>query len=118
MISAMVEGTKEEISKWEKLVAEGGGSAEIDLEPDIHHLSGRVLSLTVFGGEQYKTGVKIYEIQSDVSALYFKMLRKIGYWLIPRYRYRSNRCLIESKSYPDVKNSSPDSEVNQQEGRV
>lgn len=85
MVQSMVEGTATEIHKWEQTVAQAGGSAEIDMEPDVHKISGRILSLTVFGGE-YETGVQVYEIQTELAGEFFKMVREPGFWLIPRYR--------------------------------
>jgi len=85
MMEAMVEGTAAEIHKWEQAVAQAGGSAEIDMEPDIHKLSGRVLSMTAFGGE-YETGVQVYQIQTQLAGMYFSMFKQLGFWLIPRYR--------------------------------
>lgn len=82
----MVEGSATEIHKWEQMVAQAGGSAEIDVEPDVHKLSGRVLSLTMFGGE-YETGVQVYEKQMELGATFFSLFQEVGFWLIPHYRY-------------------------------
>lgn len=85
MVEAMVEGTQTEMHKWEQMVAQGGGSAEIDMEPDVHKISGRILSLTAFSGD-YERGVTVYELQKEIASEYYKMIRSIGFWLIPRYR--------------------------------
>lgn len=84
MVEAMVEGTATEIHKWEQIVAQAGGSAEIDIESDMHKISGRILSLTAFGTDSEK-GFQVYEIQTELAREYYKMLRSAGFWLIPRY---------------------------------
>jgi hypothetical protein len=89
MVEAMVEGTQTEIHKWEQMVAQGGGSAEVDMEPDIHKISGRVLSLTAFSGD-YERGVQIYELQTKVAKEFFNIVRSPAFWIIPRYRYVPN----------------------------
>jgi hypothetical protein len=89
MVEAMVEGTQTEIHKWEQMVAQGGGSAEVDMEPDIHKISGRVLSLTAFSGD-YERGVQIYELQTKVIKEFFNIVRSPAFWIIPRYRYVPN----------------------------
>jgi hypothetical protein len=86
MVEAIVEGTATEIRKWEETVAQAGGSAEIDIDSDVHKISGRVLSLTAFGsGSDSEKGFQVYEIQRELAQEYFKMVRSPGYWLIPRY---------------------------------
>lgn len=80
-----MEGTETEIHKWEQMVAQGGGSAEIEMEADAHKISGRILSLTAFSGD-YERGLQVYELQTEVAAQYFKIVRTVGFWLIPRYR--------------------------------
>jgi len=86
MVAAMVEGSTVEIHKWKQMVVQAGGSAEINVEPDVHKLSGRVLSLTVFGGE-YETGVQVYELQTELGVRIFDLFKELGFWLIPGYRY-------------------------------
>ena len=80
-----MDGTQTEINKWEQMVAQGGGSAEIEMEADVHKISGRILSLTLFSGD-FKRGVQIYELQTELAEEFIKMTRTIGFWLIPRYR--------------------------------
>ncbi|KAG0620516.1 hypothetical protein M758_4G222100 [Ceratodon purpureus] len=84
MVEAMVEGTATEIQKWEQIVAQAGGSAEIDIEADMHKISGRILSLTAFGTDSEK-GFQVYETQTELAKEYYQMLRGVGFWIIPRY---------------------------------
>ena len=80
----MVEGTTPEIQKWEQMVAQAGGLADIDIEPDVHTISGRILSLTAFGGD-FETGVQVYQIQTELAREYIKVFGEPGFWLIPGY---------------------------------
>lgn len=81
----MVEATAIGIKKWEQTVALAGGSAEIDVQPDIHKISGRILSCTAFGGD-FEKGELIYELQSEVSRQLFINFRNPLSWIIPNYR--------------------------------
>jgi len=107
MVAAMVEGSTTEIHKWEQSVAQVGGSTEIDVEPDVHKLSGRVLSLTVFGGE-YEIGVKVYKLQTQLATKFHSLFKELGFWLIPFYRYTQRTINLQQISYklyvPKVKN--------------
>ncbi len=85
MLEAMVEGTITEIHKWEQIVAQAGGSAEIDVEPDVHIISGRVLSLTAFGGD-FETGQRIYLTMKELAKEFFKTCYDSKFWVIPFYR--------------------------------
>lgn len=85
MLEAMVEGTATEIRKWEQTVAQAGGLAEIDVEPDVHTISGRVLSLTAFGGD-FETGERIYKLQKKLANELLKIGYDVKYCLIPFYR--------------------------------
>ena len=85
MLEAMVEGTTTEILKWEHIVTQAGGSAEIDVEADVHTITGRVLSLTVFGGD-FETGDLVYKTQKALAMELFKTIHDARFWLIPFYR--------------------------------
>jgi len=85
MVEAMIEATTIGIQEWEKVVTEGHGSAEIDVEPDMHKISTRIISLTAFGGD-YDKGEQIYKLQREILMQVFKSLRNPLAWLIPNYR--------------------------------
>lgn len=59
MVEAMVEATAVGIKRWVQMVSQAGGSAEIDVQLDIHKISGRILSCMTFGGDVEK-GEQIY----------------------------------------------------------
>jgi len=81
----MVEGTVTEIHNWEQIVAQAGGSAEIAVEPDVHRISGRVLSLTAFGGD-FETGERIYLTMKELAKELLESSYDARFWLIPFYR--------------------------------
>ena len=81
----MVEATAVGIKQWEQTVAQGGGSAEIDVQPNIHKISGRILSYTAFGGD-FEKGEQIYALQSEVTNQLFRSFRNPLTWIIPNYR--------------------------------
>jgi len=85
MQEAMKEGTAMEIRKWERIVAQAGGSAEIDVEADVHAISGKVLSRTTFSGE-FETGNLVYETQKELALELLSTVHDVRYWLIPFYR--------------------------------
>jgi len=85
MLEAMVKVITTEIQKWEQVVARAGGSAEIDVEVDVHTISGRVLSLTAFGVE-FETGNLVYKAQTELARELMKTMNDVRYWLIPFYR--------------------------------
>ncbi|KAG0625421.1 hypothetical protein M758_2G053800 [Ceratodon purpureus] len=85
MVKAMEEGTTTEIHKWEQTVAQAGGSAEIDVEPDLQKMSGRMLSLTAFGID-FDKGEQIRELQAEIARDVFLTIRNPAYWIIPGYR--------------------------------
>lgn len=82
----MVKGAATEINRWEKIVAEGGGEAEIDVEPDLHRISGRIISQTAFG-DDFEKGEAIFKFLTLVSQELVKSLRSSQYWLVPGYRW-------------------------------
>jgi len=85
MVEVMVKAITTGIQKWEKMVIEGGGSAEIDVQPDMHKISVRIISLTAFGGDCDK-GEQIYELQKEIAKQVSKNLFNPLAWLIPNYR--------------------------------
>jgi len=87
MVEAMVEGTRTEIHRWEQIVAQAGGIAEIDVDPDVHRISGRILSLTAFGGD-FEKGEQIYKLQTQIAKEVFKVIRDVKSMLVPLYRYQ------------------------------
>jgi len=93
MVAAMVEGSGVEIHKWEQIVAQAGGSAEIDVEPNVHKLLGQVLSLAAFGGE-YEIGVQVYKMQVELATKFMSLFKEVGFWLIPHYRYTHYKKLV------------------------
>jgi len=86
MVEAMVEGTGTEIRSWEQRVAQAGGTAEIDVDPDLHRISGRILSLTAFGGD-FEKGEQVYQLQTLIAKEVFRVIRDVKSMLIPLYRY-------------------------------
>ncbi|KAG0563350.1 hypothetical protein KC19_8G023700 [Ceratodon purpureus] len=103
MVEAMVEATAIGIKKWEQTVALAGGSAEIDVQPDIHKISGRILSCTAFGGD-FEKGELIYELQSEVSRQLFINFRNPLSWIIPNYR----KIPTPGNRYIDTRNATID----------
>jgi hypothetical protein len=85
MVDAMVEGATPGIQKWEERVTQGGGVADFDVLPDIHMISGKVISHTAFGGDNEK-GRRIYECQSKLVEILFASLMKPTFW-IPGFRF-------------------------------
>ncbi|KAG0586563.1 hypothetical protein KC19_2G100300 [Ceratodon purpureus] len=85
MVAAMVEGTTTEIQKWEQVVAQAGGSAEIDIEDDLLKMNGRMFSHTAFGID-FNKGEQIRELMTDISKEVFINIRNPLYWIIPGYR--------------------------------
>jgi hypothetical protein len=86
MVEAMVQSIATEIHKWEETVAQQGGSAEIDVEIDMHKISGRIISRTAFGDDFVK-GEEIFKLQEMLAEELSNSFRIPAYWLIPNYRY-------------------------------
>lgn len=80
-----MEASAVEIRKWEEIVAQAGGLAEIDIEADVHTISGRVLSMTAFGGD-FEKGDLIYKTQKELAMELMKTIHDLKFWLIPFYR--------------------------------
>jgi len=85
MVEAMVEAMTIGIQKWEKKVSEGGGSMEIDVQPDMYKISIRIILLIAFGGD-YDKREQIYELQREMGTQISNSLRNPLAWLIPNYR--------------------------------
>lgn len=104
MVEAMVNGAATEIQKWENMVADGGGEAEIDVAPDLHKISGRIISRTAFG-DDFKIGEQIFRLQTLVAQQLMKTLRSKAYWLVPGYRRiptKGNRMMYHMSSEVDA----------------
>lgn len=104
MTDAMVEATTAGIQKWEKMVTEGGGSAEIDVEPDVHKISERIISLTAFGGD-YDKGEQIYKLQRQIGIQIAKSLLNPLAWLMPNYRLiptKANKSMVKCQGKVDA----------------
>lgn len=86
MVDAMVEGTNEEIQRWEHIVAEKGEMVEMNVEVDLHNISGRILSLTGFGGD-FEKGEQVYKLQVQLTKEIFKVIRSAKSKFIPFFRY-------------------------------
>lgn len=85
MVGAIMEGAATELQKWEQEVEERGGTAELDVEPDLHKISGRIISRTAFGDE-FEIGEQIFKFQTLLSQELLKGFRSTAYWLVPGYR--------------------------------
>jgi len=85
MVEAMVQGSAVEIQSWEQKVAEGRGQVEIDVEPGLHKISGRIISRAAFG-EDFEKGEKIYQLQTLLAKELIKLYHSAAYWVIPGYR--------------------------------
>jgi cytochrome P450 len=104
MVGAIRNGAAPEIQKWENMVADGGGEAEIDVEPDLHKISGRIISRTAFG-DDFKIGEHIYRNQQLIGQQLLKTLRTKAYWLVPGYRRiptKGNRLMDHLSSEVDA----------------
>lgn len=81
----MVEGTAAEIKNWEHLVVHAGGSAEFDMEARLHEVTGRVLSLTAFGGD-FEKGEDVFKLQTVLAKEVFEMISDVKFMLSALYR--------------------------------
>nr|PNR50683.1 hypothetical protein PHYPA_009869 [Physcomitrium patens] len=85
MVGAMVEGAATELQKWEQEVEKRGGTAELDVEPDLQKISRRIISCTAFG-DDFEIGEQICKRQILHSNELWKTFRSAAYWLVPSYR--------------------------------
>lgn len=86
MVEAMVNGVAAELQKWEQTVSDGGGEAEIDVVPDLHKISGRIISQTAFG-DDFEKGEQIFKFQTLLAEELLQFVRSAAYWLVPGSRY-------------------------------
>ena len=85
MVNSMVEGTVSTLQMWEEKVKQGGGVAEFDVQPDVHAISGKIISLAAFSND-FETGRQIYENQKSIIEIVFKSLGSLLFY-IPGSRY-------------------------------
>jgi hypothetical protein len=81
----MVQGAVTNIQRWERVVEQGGGALEVNVEPDIHVIAGKILALTAFSGDSAKM-MEIFELQSQFLEDLFDAMASLSYW-IPGFRY-------------------------------
>ncbi|KAG0564880.1 hypothetical protein KC19_8G147200 [Ceratodon purpureus] len=85
MVNSMVEGTVSTLQMWEEKVKQGGGVAEFDVQPDVHAISGKIISLAAFSND-FETGRQIYENQKSIIEIVFKSLGSLLFY-IPGSRF-------------------------------
>ncbi|KAG9447963.1 hypothetical protein H6P81_014091 [Aristolochia fimbriata] len=82
MLPAIYTSCSTLIDKWRNLVVPDG-SCELDVWPELHHLTADVISRTSFGSS-YKDGMQIFELLSEQARLFTEAGQ---FACIPGYRY-------------------------------
>lgn len=85
MVEGMVKGAEPVLKSWEEEVARAGGTAEFNLEEDLHTISGNIIAHTAFGTDHEKAK-EIYQTQREYVNLLFQNLHSGWYW-IPGFTY-------------------------------
>jgi hypothetical protein len=93
MVDAMVEGAAYGIQKLDEKVREGGGSADLDVLPDLYSSSNQVLTRTMLSSD-VERGRQIYKCQTQLVEILYGSLSKLSFW-IPGYRYASSVTILE-----------------------
>ncbi|KAF8410984.1 hypothetical protein HHK36_003523 [Tetracentron sinense] len=90
MLPAFYKSCSKMVNKWEKLVL-ANGSCELDVWPELHNLTGDVISRTAFGSS-YEEGRQIFQLQNEMSKLFLQVIQSV---YIPGLRFlptkRNNR---------------------------
>ena len=82
----MVESALPEVQKWEEKVSqEEGGMADVDVEPGVHDIAGRIIARTVFSSE-FEQGREVCKLQNELIKVLFQVLMDPKFW-IPGSRY-------------------------------
>lgn len=82
----MVESALSEVQKWEEKVSqEEGGMADVDVEPGVHDIAGRIIARTVFSSE-FEQGREVCKLQNELIKVLFQVLMDPKFW-IPGSRY-------------------------------
>ncbi|XP_010552154.1 PREDICTED: cytochrome P450 72A15-like [Tarenaya hassleriana] len=83
MVPALYENCGEVISKWERLILEGGSSVEVDVWQVLVSMTADVISRTAFGSS-YEEGKQIFELQEEQAK---RVLQALQMGFIPGFRF-------------------------------
>lgn len=75
-----MKGAEPVLKSWEEEVARAGGTAEFNLEEDLHTISGNIIAHTAFGTDHEKAK-EIYQTQREYVNLLFQNLHSGWYWI-------------------------------------
>ncbi|KAG9447959.1 hypothetical protein H6P81_014087 [Aristolochia fimbriata] len=90
MLASFASSCSDWMERWETLVGEG--PTEVDVWPEMHRLTGDVISRTAFGSN-YKEGNRIFQLQTELSELiaeYSRSPQLPGLRYLPTKRNRRN----------------------------
>jgi cytokinin trans-hydroxylase len=81
MAQAMMNAAGSEIKEWEKMVVEAGGTYEMDVEPQVHTITGKVITYTAFTSAEFERANQIYQLQAQIATGTMKALRSLAFWI-------------------------------------
>ena len=81
MTQAMMKGAASEIQKWEQMVDQAGGKLELDVVPDIHEISGKIITYTAFSSAEFEKGKQIYELQAQIATYTVEAYGSAMFWI-------------------------------------